>query len=106
MRPLSWSVFILLIFLAQAMTLLAYGQSATTSINNPQAASASVPVVQPTTIGVDDTPSPPSTDAVTYKLEVVTTFSDFQPRGVAVSADGRIFVCFPRMEVATDYTVG
>lgn len=33
--------------------------------------------------------------ALTTKLEIVHRFSESMPRGVAVSPDGRVFVCFP-----------
>lgn len=48
-------------------------------------------------------------DAITstakYTLEPVASFDDYMPRGVTVSQNGRIFVCFPRHEDNHEYTV-
>lgn len=43
--------------------------------------------------------------AINASLEVAGTFSDGMPRGVALSPDGRIFVCFPRHDKDTPYCV-
>jgi sugar lactone lactonase YvrE len=41
-----------------------------------------------------------------YALEVVTETNDFIPRGIAVSSDKRVFLCFPRDEDNSPYTLG
>jgi sugar lactone lactonase YvrE len=45
-------------------------------------------------------------DEKKHALEVVGTFHDMMPRGVAVSNSGRIFVCFPRSDSSGSYTLG
>jgi sugar lactone lactonase YvrE len=47
-----------------------------------------------------------ASDGKTYSLEVVASFNEMMPRGVAVSSTGRIFICFPRQDMKGPYTLG
>lgn len=47
----------------------------------------------------------PARERYRGQLEEVAAFTDAMPTGVAVSADSRIFVCFPRWEEVVDLTV-
>src|ERR1700722_5271196 len=47
----------------------------------------------------------PTKTGIDYKLETVASFDNYMPRGVAVTKDGRIFVCFPRHDPDHTYTV-
>ena len=47
-----------------------------------------------------------SVDRPIGTLEVVATFPGPMPTGVTVSRSGRVFVCFPRLGDAVDFTVG
>jgi hypothetical protein len=45
-------------------------------------------------------------DGKSCPLEMVASFNEMMPRGVAVSGGGRIFICFPRQDKNAPYTLG
>jgi sugar lactone lactonase YvrE len=74
----------------------------------PIAAQMTSSISQAAPNSVDETSNfvSPQDSSKKYALEVVAELNDYIPRGVAVSADKRIFLCFPREEDNGPYTVG
>jgi len=85
-----------------------------TADNLPPDSALPTNVISPATRGVqagdsispdDSTDALPAKNAQKYTLELVASFDEYMPRGVSITKEGRIFVCFPRHDINHEYTV-
>jgi sugar lactone lactonase YvrE len=73
---------------------------------NPQAAVPVAGAIEAAPADTSATPKSAADNVVKNGLELVGTFDQMMPRGLAVAKDGRVFVCFPRYDQNGPYTVG